>query len=239
MLVHYVEFDLPGAFMPETEVRRVKTRIPANLREVPKCTYAIQYFDREEVRKAKEKLTGPSKNKSSRIVFGQVVTREELPALGFDERSILYRNASNGDDNKLVKCITGNWQPWFRDWIILGDYKKIKEGDTVKRTGKIMSIPVGEGMIGRVVDALGQEIDGKGEIKTKETYPVERIAPGVMTRQPVDTPMQTGIKAIDALIPVGRGQRELIIGDRQTGKTAIAIDTIINQKGQDMILKLL
>ncbi len=119
--------------------------------------------------------------------------------------------------------------------VILGSYKHIKEGDTVKRTGKIMSVPVGEAMIGRVVNALGQEIDGKGAIKTKEFYPVERVAPGVITRQGVNRPMQTGIKAIDALIPVGRGQRELIIGDRQTGKTAIAIDAIINQKGQDMI----
>lgn len=119
--------------------------------------------------------------------------------------------------------------------VILGDYTKIKEGDTVKRTGKIMSVPVGENMIGRVVNALGQAVDGKGDIDTKTEYPVERIAPGVMTRQPVDTPLQTGIKAIDALIPVGRGQRELIIGDRQTGKTAIAIDAILNQKGQDVI----
>jgi F-type H+/Na+-transporting ATPase subunit alpha len=119
--------------------------------------------------------------------------------------------------------------------IILGDAKNIKEGDTVKRTGKIMSVPVGEKMIGRVVNALGEQIDGKGDIATKEFYPVERIAPGVMSRQPVDTPMQTGVKAVDALIPIGRGQRELIIGDRQTGKTAIAIDTIINQKDQDMI----
>lgn len=119
--------------------------------------------------------------------------------------------------------------------VILGEYKTIKEGDSVKRTGRVMSIPVGDKMIGRVVNAIGAPIDGKGEIKTKDFYPVERVAPGVMTRQPVDTPMQTGIKAIDALIPVGRGQRELIIGDRQTGKTAIAIDTILNQKGQDMI----
>ncbi len=119
--------------------------------------------------------------------------------------------------------------------VILGAYKHIKEGDTVKRTGKIMSIPVGDAMIGRVVNALGQEIDGKGPIKTKDFYPVERVAPGVITRQGVNRPMQTGIKAIDALIPVGRGQRELIIGDRQTGKTAIAIDAIINQKGQNMI----
>lgn len=119
--------------------------------------------------------------------------------------------------------------------VILGDYKHIKEGDTVKRTGKIMSVPVGEALIGRVVNAIGEEIDGKGEIKTKTSYPVERIAPGVITREPVGVPMQTGVKAIDALIPIGRGQRELIIGDRQTGKTAIAIDTILNQKGKDVI----
>lgn len=119
--------------------------------------------------------------------------------------------------------------------VILGDFRSIKEGDTVKRTGRIMSVPVGDMMIGRVVNAVGVAIDGKGEIKSKEFYPVERVAPGVITREPVNRPMQTGIKAVDALIPIGRGQRELIIGDRQTGKTAIAIDTIINQKGQDMI----
>lgn len=119
--------------------------------------------------------------------------------------------------------------------VILGDFAHIKEMDVVKRTGRVMSIPVGENMIGRVVNAIGVAIDGKGEMSTKNFYPVERVAPGVMTRKPVDTPMQTGIKVIDALIPIGRGQRELIIGDRQTGKTAIAIDTILNQKGQDMI----
>jgi len=119
--------------------------------------------------------------------------------------------------------------------IILGDYKQIKEGDLVKRTGRILSVPVGENLIGRVVDILGNPRDGKGDIKTKDFYPLERIAPGVMTREPVNRPVQTGIKAVDALIPIGRGQRELIIGDRQTGKTALAIDAIINQKGQDMI----
>ncbi len=118
--------------------------------------------------------------------------------------------------------------------MILGNFKGIKEGDTVKRTGRILSVPVGEQMVGRVVNALGQPIDGKGDVKTKEFYPVEKIAPGVMTREPVHEPVQTGIKAIDSMIPIGRGQRELIIGDRQTGKTAIAIDAIINQKGQDM-----
>ncbi len=119
--------------------------------------------------------------------------------------------------------------------MILGDYKGIKEGDQVTATGKILSIPVGEKMIGRVVNPLGQPIDGKGEIKTDKIYPIEREAAGVIERQSVDQPVQTGIKAIDAMIPIGRGQRELIIGDRQTGKTAVAIDTIINQADQDMI----
>ncbi|MGI5874825.1 MAG: F0F1 ATP synthase subunit alpha [Bacillota bacterium] len=119
--------------------------------------------------------------------------------------------------------------------VILGPYTEIQEGDQVKRTGRIMEVPVGEAMIGRVVNTLGQPLDGKGEIKTDEYRPVEFLAPGVITRKSVFEPMQTGLKAIDSLVPIGRGQRELIIGDRQTGKTAIAIDTIINQKGQDMI----
>jgi F-type H+/Na+-transporting ATPase subunit alpha len=119
--------------------------------------------------------------------------------------------------------------------VLLGDFAEIKEGDEVRRTGRIMSVPVGEGLIGRVVNALGQPIDGKGPVPTTEFNPVERLAPGVVSRQPVKEPMQTGIKAIDAMIPIGRGQRELIIGDRQTGKTAIALDAIINQKGGDMI----
>ncbi|MCK4635428.1 MAG: F0F1 ATP synthase subunit alpha [Candidatus Moranbacteria bacterium] len=119
--------------------------------------------------------------------------------------------------------------------IVLGDYKGIKESDEVKSTGKILSVPVSEKMIGRVLNPLGQTIDGKEEIKTDEFYPIEKIAPGVISRKSVHEPVQTGIKAIDAMIPVGRGQRELIIGDRQTGKTAVAIDAIINQKGQDMV----
>lgn len=119
--------------------------------------------------------------------------------------------------------------------VILGDFKHIKEGDAVKRTGRILSVPVGDELVGRVVNSLGQPIDGGAPVKSKNFYPVEKIAPGVMTREPVTQPVQTGIKAIDAMIPIGRGQRELIIGDRQTGKTAVAIDTIINQKGQDMI----
>src|SRR5450759_1958818 len=119
--------------------------------------------------------------------------------------------------------------------VLLGEYREIKEGDPVKRTGRIISVPVGEELLGRVVNPLGQPIDGKGPIATKQFSPIERIAPGVVDRQPVREPVQTGLKAIDSMIPIGRGQRELIIGDRQTGKTAIAIDTIVNQKGQDVI----
>jgi F-type H+-transporting ATPase subunit alpha len=119
--------------------------------------------------------------------------------------------------------------------VLLGDFKAIKEGDTVKRTGRIISVPVGEEMLGRVVNALGQPIDGKGPIQAKQFQPIERLAPGVVDRQPVKEPLQTGLKAIDAMVPIGRGQRELIIGDRQTGKTAVAVDTIINQRGKDVI----
>src|SRR5512138_2452858 len=119
--------------------------------------------------------------------------------------------------------------------VLLGEYTEIKEGDQVKRTGRIMSVPVGEAMIGRVVNALGQPIDDKGPIATEKFNPVEVIAPGVIDRQPVREPMATGLKAIDSMIPIGRGQRELIIGDRQTGKTAVALDTIINSKGRDLI----
>ncbi|MBA7661648.1 ATP synthase subunit alpha [subsurface metagenome] len=118
--------------------------------------------------------------------------------------------------------------------IILGDYSAIKEGDEVKCTGRITQVPVGDALTGRVVDALGRPVDGKGAIKTDKTRPIERIAPNVTLRKSVDTPVQTGIKAIDSMIPLGRGQRELIIGDRSTGKTAIALDTIINQKGGDL-----
>src|SRR5579871_5060299 len=119
--------------------------------------------------------------------------------------------------------------------VLLGEYQHIVEGSGVRRTGRIMSVPVGDALVGRVVNALGQPIDGKGPIASDQFNPIERIAPGVVDRQPVKQPMQTGIKAIDAMIPIGRGQRELIIGDRQTGKTAIALDTIINQRGGDVI----
>lgn len=119
--------------------------------------------------------------------------------------------------------------------VVLGDFTKVKVGSKVKTTGKLLSVPVGRQLLGRVINPLGKALDNKGEPKTKDLYPVEKIAPGVIYRKPVDTPVQTGIKAIDSMIPIGRGQRELIIGDRQTGKTALAVDTIINQKGQDMV----
>jgi F-type H+-transporting ATPase subunit alpha len=119
--------------------------------------------------------------------------------------------------------------------IIMGEYTDIEEGDEVRTTGRISSVPVGDALVGRVVNALGQPIDGKGPIQTDKTRPIERIAPGVILRQDVDTALQTGLKAIDSMIPIGRGQRELIIGDRQTGKTAVVLDTIINQKGKDVI----
>src|ERR1051325_5083887 len=119
--------------------------------------------------------------------------------------------------------------------VLFGEFQAIREGDLVKRTGRIMEVPVGDALIGRVVDVLGNPIDDAGPVVTEHHYPVERIAPGVIDRQPVKEPLQTGLKAIDAMVPIGRGQRELIIGDRQTGKTAVAVDTIINQKGKDVI----
>src|SRR6202008_2910670 len=119
--------------------------------------------------------------------------------------------------------------------VLLGEFKNIKEGDQVKRTGRIISVPVGDELLGRVVNALAQPIDGKGPIVTKQFSPIERLAPGVVDRQSVKEPLQTGLKALDAMIPIGRGQRELIIGDRQTGKTSIALDAILNQKGGDVV----
>ena len=119
--------------------------------------------------------------------------------------------------------------------VLLGPFGHLQEGDSVRRTGRIVEVPVGDALIGRVVDAMGSPIDGKGPIKTDSFRPVESPAPSVLSREPVSVPLQTGLKAIDALVPIGRGQRELIIGDRQTGKTAIALDAIINQKGKDVI----
>ena len=129
-----------------------------------------------------------------------------------------------------VRCMALNLEQDFVGAVMLGSDAEIKEGDTVKRTGSVVSVPVGEELLGRVVNALGQPIDGKGAILAKETRPIEKIAPGIITRKSVNVPLQTGIKAIDSMIPIGRGQRELIIGDRQTGKTSIATDTILNQK---------
>ena len=134
-----------------------------------------------------------------------------------------------------VQCMAMNLEQDFVGAVMLGSDEDIKEGSSVKRTGSIVSVPVGEELLGRVVNSLGQPIDGKGAILAKETRPIEKIASGIITRKPVSVPLQTGIKAIDSMIPIGRGQRELIIGDRQTGKTAIAIDTILNQKGKDVI----
>jgi len=140
---------------------------------------------------------------------------------------LIFENGSYGMAQNLESTDVGI--------IILGDFTDIREGDTIRRTGKIMEVPVGDSLIGRVVDPLGRPVDGLGPINTDKTRPGEAPAPGVMQRKSVSEPLQTGLKAIDALVPIGRGQRELIIGDRQTGKTTIAIDTILNQKGQDMI----
>ena len=134
-----------------------------------------------------------------------------------------------------VRCMALNLEQDFVGAVMLGSDADIKEGDTVKRTGSIVSVPVGDELLGRVVNSLGQPIDGKGAILATETRPIEKIAPGIITRKSVNVPLQTGIKAIDSMIPIGRGQRELIIGDRQTGKTAIAIDTIINQKKTNVL----
>src|SRR5213592_3005957 len=119
--------------------------------------------------------------------------------------------------------------------VLFGEWDKIVEGDTVKRTGRLLEVPVGEELLGRIVDPLGRPLDDKGDVNTSETRPAEFKAPGVVERQPVNTPVQTGLKAIDGMIPIGRGQRELIIGDRQTGKTSVAIDTIINNRDKDLV----
>jgi F-type H+/Na+-transporting ATPase subunit alpha len=134
------------------------------------------------------------------------------------------------DFGKGIFGLALNLEQYSVGAVIFGNYTKIKEGQEVKTTGKVLEVPVGESLVGRVVNGLGEPIDGKGQIKTTKKYPLEKIAPGVITRQSVNTPLQTGIKAIDAMIPIGRGQRQLIIGDRNTGKTTIAIDTIVNQK---------
>ncbi|MDP1846087.1 MAG: F0F1 ATP synthase subunit alpha [Candidatus Moranbacteria bacterium] len=158
-------------------------------------------------------------------------------AMASEMLEFVNTNKTNTDtkNNESVFGVALNLEEDQVGVMILGEYEKIKEGDTVKSTGKILSVPVGEAMIGRVVNPLGQAVDGKGDIRTDKFYPVEKIAAGVIERESVKQPLQTGIKAIDSVIPIGRGQRELIIGDRQTGKTALAIDAIINQKTEDVI----
>ncbi len=174
------------------------------------------------------------KPSASQVAIGEVVEIGDGIALV----SGLY-GAMSGELLEFTKNgvlgIALNLNPDSVGIMIMGDYQSIEEGDLVQSTGRIASVPVGDGLIGRVVNAVGQPIDGKGPIESDHYRNVERIAPGVIMRQPVDSPVQTGITAVDALIPIGRGQRELIIGDRQTGKTAIAIDTIINQTGKDLI----
>lgn len=150
-------------------------------------------------------------------------------------RNVMSNELVEFQDGKGTLGITLNLEEDNVGVVILGEYQHIKEGMTVKTTGRIASVPVGDGLIGRIVSPTGQAIDGKGDIKFDKTRPIERVAPGIVARKSVHQPLQTGLTAIDALTPIGRGQRELIIGDRQTGKTAIAIDTIINQKGQDVI----
>lgn len=150
-------------------------------------------------------------------------------------RNVMSNELVEFQDGKGTLGITLNLEEDNVGVVILGEYQHIKEGMMVKTTGRIASVPVGDGLIGRIVNPTGQAIDGKGDIKFEKTRPIERVAPGIIKRKSVHQPLQTGLTAIDALTPIGRGQRELIIGDRQTGKTAIAIDTIINQKGQDVI----
>lgn len=150
-------------------------------------------------------------------------------------RNVMSNELVTFEDSKNTLGITLNLDEDNVGVVILGEYTQIKEGMTVKTTGRIASVPVGDGLIGRIVDPTGKPIDGKGEINSSKVRPIERVAPGIVARKSVHQPLQTGLTAIDALTPIGRGQRELIIGDRQTGKTAIAIDTIINQKGQDVI----
>lgn len=179
----------------------------------------------------KSEIAGFSNN-SSREEIGSVLEVGDGIALVSGLRGVKASEMVTFKDGEIGVAL--NLEEDSVGVIILGEYNKIKEGDEVRLTGRILEIPVSDAIVGRVVNPLGVPIDGKGDIKADKRYPVERVASGVITRQSVDQPVQTGIKAIDALVPVGRGQRELIIGDRQTGKTAIAVDTILNQKGQNM-----
>ncbi len=166
---------------------------------------------------------------------GRVIEIGDGIARIYGLRNVMASELVVFDDGKDTLGITMNLDEDNVGVVILGDYTHIKEGMTVKTTGRIASVPVGDGLIGRIVDPTGKVLDGKGEYEYSKTRPIERVAPGIVTRRSVHQPLQTGLTAIDALTPIGRGQRELIIGDRQTGKTAIAIDTIINQKGQNVI----
>ena len=172
---------------------------------------------------------------------GEIETREVGRVLEVGDGIARCYGLSSAMSGEMVEFASGtnglvfNLEENSVGIIILGDYLNIHEGDTVRTTGQLLSIPVGDALIGRVVDPLGNPLDGKGPIVSGERRPLETPAPGVVDRQPVTEPMATGIKAIDAMTPIGRGQRELIIGDRKTGKTAVALDTIINQKGKDVI----
>lgn len=167
--------------------------------------------------------------------IGSVLTIGDGIARIYGLRNVMFNELVEFQDGKGTLGITLNLEEDNVGVVILGEYQHIKEGMMVKTTGRIASVPVGDGLIGRIVSPTGQAIDGKGDIQFEKTRPIERVAPGIVARKSVHEPLQTGLTAIDALTPIGRGQRELIIGDRQTGKTAIAIDTIINQKGQDVI----
>ncbi len=173
--------------------------------------------------------------KTEIINTGSVVEISDGISRIYGLKNVMSSELVEFDDENKTLGITLNLEEDNVGVVILGDYTGIKEGMTVKSTGKIASIPVGDNLIGRIIDPTGVPIDGKGNIETSKTRPIERIAPGIIERKSVHEPLQTGLTAIDALTPIGRGQRELIIGDRQTGKTAIAIDTIINQKGKDVI----
>ena len=191
---------------------------------------------KEVLTSAVENMSQVIKNFDNDLTLDEVGTVVEIKD-GIAKISGLYKCQSQEllEFSNGVKAIALNLDTESIGAILLGDFSKVKSGDAVKRSGRIVSIPVGEEMIGRVINPLGEVIDGKGKINTDKLMPIEKVAPGVMTREPVGKPLQTGIKAIDALIPIGRGQRELIIGDRQTGKSAIAIDTILNQADQNVI----
>lgn len=187
------------------------------------------------IEKMKEEIAGFSRSQSAEKIGTVLEVGDGIAKIaGLDDiaasETILIETSSGTE----VPGLALNLEEDQTGVVIFGDYKEIREGDTARPTGRILSVPVGEAFNGRVVDALLAPVDGKGDIASSETNTVEKIAPGVITREPVGVPMQTGIKAIDSMIPIGRGQRELIIGDRQTGKTAVAIDTILNQAGQNM-----